>query len=63
SLTTVMCVLANITFPCDQPPCMPCCYEKNPHETLSMLEQNYDSQAYDLLLDAAVKCNGRRTRR
>nr|AMN91523.1 structural polyprotein [Eastern equine encephalitis virus] len=63
SLATVMCVLANITFPCDQPPCMPCCYEKNPHETLTMLEQNYDSRAYDQLLDAAVKCNARRTRR
>nr|NP_819005.1 E3 protein [Semliki Forest virus] len=63
-LITAMCVLANATFPCFQPPCVPCCYENNAEATLRMLEDNVDRPGYYDLLQAALTCrNGTRHRR
>nr|AVX45454.1 structural protein [Chikungunya virus] len=59
----VMCLLANTTFPCSQPPCTPCCYEKEPEETLRMLEDNVMSPGYYQLLQASLTCSPRRQRR
>nr|QPF48001.1 structural polyprotein [Chikungunya virus] len=59
----VMCLLANTTFPCSQPPCTPCCYEKEPEKTLRMLEDNVMSPGYYQLLQASLTCSPRRQRR
>nr|P05674.1 RecName: Full=Structural polyprotein; AltName: Full=p130; Contains: RecName: Full=Capsid protein; AltName: Full=Coat protein; Short=C; Contains: RecName: Full=Precursor of protein E3/E2; AltName: Full=p62; AltName: Full=pE2; Contains: RecName: Full=Assembly protein E3; Contains: RecName: Full=Spike glycoprotein E2; AltName: Full=E2 envelope glycoprotein; Contains: RecName: Full=6K protein; Contains: RecName: Full=Spike glycoprotein E1; AltName: Full=E1 envelope glycoprotein [Venezuelan equine en len=59
SLVTTMCLLANVTFPCAQPPI---CYDRKPAETLAMLSVNVDNPGYDELLEAAVKCPGRKRR-
>ncbi len=59
----VMCLLANTTFPCSQPPCAPCCYEKKPEETLRMLEDNVMQPGYYQLLDSALACSQHRQRR
>uniref|UniRef100_A0A1D8BEL4 Structural polyprotein n=1 Tax=Onyong-nyong virus TaxID=2169701 RepID=A0A1D8BEL4_9VIRU len=59
----VMCLLANTTFPCSQPPCAPCCYEKKPEETLRMLEDNVMQPGYYQLLDSALACSQRRQKR
>nr|WOK24314.1 structural polyprotein [Chikungunya virus] len=59
----VMCLLANTTFPCSQPPCMPCCYEKEPEETLRMLEDNVMRPGYYQLLQASLTCSPHRQRR
>nr|ALQ11622.1 structural polyprotein [Chikungunya virus] len=59
----VMCLLANITFPCSQPPCTPCCYEKEPEETLRMLEDNVMRPGYYQLLQASLTCSPHRQRR
>nr|BDD37685.1 structural polyprotein [Chikungunya virus] len=59
----VMCLLANTTFPCSQPPCTPCCYEKEPEETLRMLEDNVMRPGYYQLLQASLTCSPRRQRR
>nr|AGE98217.1 structural polyprotein [Venezuelan equine encephalitis virus] len=56
SLVTTMCLLANVTFPCTQPPI---CYDRKPAETLSMLSHNIDNPGYDELLEAVLKCPGR----
>ncbi|YP_006491257.1 truncated polyprotein [Southern elephant seal virus] len=63
SALTLLCILGNVTFPCDSPPCAPCCYENNPENTLKMLELNADRPGYDELLQAALRCNGRRGKR
>nr|QFI57030.1 structural polyprotein [Chikungunya virus] len=59
----VMCLLANTTFPCSQPPCTPCCYEKEPEETLRMLEDNVMRPGYYQLLQASLTCSPHRQRR
>nr|ATW74975.1 structural polyprotein [Chikungunya virus] len=59
----VMCLLANTTFPCSQPPCIPCCYEKEPEETLRMLEDNVMRPGYYQLLQASLTCSPHRQRR
>lgn len=59
----VMCLLANTTFPCSQPPCTPCCYEKEPEETLRMLEDNVMRPGYYQLLQALLTCSPHRQRR
>nr|ACY09943.1 structural polyprotein [Chikungunya virus]ACY09945.1 structural polyprotein [Chikungunya virus]ACZ93024.2 structural polyprotein [Chikungunya virus] len=59
----VMCLLANTTFPCFQPPCTPCCYEKEPEETLRMLEDNVMRPGYYQLLQASLTCSPHRQRR
>nr|AHI17495.1 structural protein [Chikungunya virus] len=59
----VMCLLANTTFPCSQPPCTPCCYEKEPEETLRMLEDNIMRPGYYQLLQASLTCSSHRQRR
>nr|ATE81141.1 structural polyprotein [Chikungunya virus] len=59
----VMCLLANTTFPCSQPPCTPCCYEKEPEKTLRMLEDNVMRPGYYQLLQASLTCSPRRQRR
>nr|QAB14122.1 structural polyprotein [Chikungunya virus] len=59
----VMCLLANTTFPCSQPPCSPCCYEKEPEETLRMLEDNVMRPGYYQLLQASLTCSPHRQRR
>ncbi|YP_006491235.1 truncated polyprotein [Venezuelan equine encephalitis virus] len=59
SLVTTMCLLANVTFPCAEPPI---CYDRKPAETLAMLSVNVDNPGYDELLEAAVKCPGRKRR-
>nr|QJW82722.1 structural polyprotein [Chikungunya virus] len=59
----VMCLLANTTFPCSQPPCTPCCYEKEPEETLRMLEDNVMRPGYYQLLQASLTCSSHRQRR
>nr|QPF47993.1 structural polyprotein [Chikungunya virus] len=59
----VMCLLANTTFPCSQPPCTPCCYEKEPEKTLRMLEDNVMNPGYYQLLQASLTCSPRRQRR
>nr|AEE60793.1 structural polyprotein [Chikungunya virus] len=59
----VMCLLANTTFPCSQPPCTPCCYEKEPEETLRMLENNVMRPGYYQLLQASLTCSPHRQRR
>nr|QMS45387.1 structural polyprotein [Chikungunya virus] len=59
----VMCLLANTTFPCPQPPCTPCCYEKEPEETLRMLEDNVMRPGYYQLLQASLTCSPHRQRR
>ncbi|ACT68009.1 structural polyprotein [Fort Morgan virus] len=60
SLIPVMCALANITFPCNQPPV---CYARNPELALDILEENADSPAYDELLQNIVRCTARRAKR
>nr|ALI88650.1 structural polyprotein [Mayaro virus] len=61
---TAMCLLANVSFPCFQPSCSPCCYEKGPEPTLRMLEENVNSEGYYELLHAAVYCkNSSRSKR
>nr|BAH97931.1 structural polyprotein [Chikungunya virus] len=59
----VMCLLANTTFPCSQPPCTPCCYEKEPEETLRMLEDNVMRPGYYQLLQVSLTCSPHRQRR
>nr|QEP54724.1 structural polyprotein [Chikungunya virus] len=59
----VMCLLANTTFPCSQPPCTPCCYEKEPEETLRMLEDNVMRPGYYQQLQASLTCSPHRQRR
>nr|ASM47578.1 structural polyprotein [Chikungunya virus]QHJ86780.1 structural polyprotein [Chikungunya virus]QQM99704.1 structural polyprotein [Chikungunya virus]QQM99708.1 structural polyprotein [Chikungunya virus]QQM99710.1 structural polyprotein [Chikungunya virus] len=59
----VMCLLANTTFPCSQPPCTPCCYEREPEETLRMLEDNVMRPGYYQLLQASLTCSPHRQRR
>nr|ADG95928.1 structural polyprotein [Chikungunya virus] len=59
----VMCLLANTTFPCSQPPCTPCCYEKEPEGTLRMLEDNVMRPGYYQLLQASLTCSPHRQRR
>nr|BCL50860.1 structural polyprotein [Chikungunya virus] len=59
----VMCLLVNTTFPCSQPPCTPCCYEKEPEETLRMLEDNVMRPGYYQLLQASLTCSPHRQRR
>lgn len=54
---TAMCILQNVTFPCDRPPT---CYNRNPDLTLTMLETNVNHPSYDVLLDAALRCPTRR---
>nr|AAO33339.1 structural polyprotein precursor [Getah virus] len=57
SAALMMCVLANVTFPCSEPACAPCCYEKQPEQTLRMLEDNVDRPGYYDLLEATMTCN------
>nr|WES10790.1 structural protein precursor [Getah virus] len=57
SAALMMCVLANVTFPCSEPACAPCCYEKQPEQTLRMLEDNVDRPGYYDLLEASMTCN------
>nr|ANH22446.1 structural polyprotein [Chikungunya virus]ANH22473.1 structural polyprotein [Chikungunya virus]AYI50326.1 structural polyprotein [Chikungunya virus] len=59
----VLCLLANTTFPCSQPPCTPCCYEKEPESTLRMLEDNVMRPGYYQLLKASLTCSPHRQRR
>nr|YP_009509010.1 polyprotein cleavage product E3 [Cabassou virus] len=59
SLVTAVCLLANVTFPCSQPPI---CYDRKPSETLAMLSENIDNPGYDVLLDSVLKCPGRQKR-
>ncbi len=59
SLITTMCILANVTFPCAQPPM---CYDKQPSETLALLSANVDNPGYDELLDGVLRCQGRSKR-
>nr|ANJ02312.1 structural polyprotein [Highlands J virus] len=60
SLITAMCVLANVTFPCDKPPV---CYSLAPERTLDVLEENVDNPGYDTLLENVLKCPSRRQKR
>nr|QFR08084.1 structural polyprotein [Ross River virus]QFR08086.1 structural polyprotein [Ross River virus]QFR08228.1 structural polyprotein [Ross River virus] len=64
SAALMMCILANTSFPCSSPPCYPCCYEKQPEQTLRMLEDNVNRPGYYELLEASMTCrNGSRHRR
>ncbi|QJE50388.1 structural polyprotein [Harbor porpoise alphavirus] len=63
SATALMCVLGALTFPCSQPPCKPCCYDRQPEETLKMLELNADRAGYLDLLYSSLQCTGGRTKR
>nr|AAO33331.1 structural polyprotein precursor [Bebaru virus] len=61
---TALCVLANVTFPCESPACAPCCYERSAENTLRMLEDNVERAGYYDLLEATMTCrNGTRHRR
>ncbi|AAD14561.1 structural polyprotein [Pixuna virus] len=59
SLVTTMCLLANVSFPCSQPPM---CYDHKPAATLALLSANVDRPGYDDLLEAVLKCPGRARR-
>ncbi len=63
SAITVLCVLANTTFPCSQPACYPCCYEKDAPGTLNLLSANLNSTGYYDLMNAVTTCNETTTRR
>nr|WMP40158.1 structural polyprotein [Sindbis virus]WMP40160.1 structural polyprotein [Sindbis virus]WMP40162.1 structural polyprotein [Sindbis virus] len=52
-LVAAMCILGNMTFPCDQPPA---CYSREPARALDILEANVDSAAYDDLMRAVLRC-------
>lgn len=52
-LVAAMCILGNMTFPCDQPPT---CYSREPARALDILEANVDSAAYDDLMRAVLRC-------
>nr|URH10274.1 structural polyprotein [Barmah Forest virus] len=61
---TALCVLQNLSFPCDAPPCAPCCYEKDPAGTLRLLSDHYYHPKYYDLLDSMMHCpQGRRPKR
>nr|AYM45056.1 structural polyprotein [Sindbis virus] len=52
-LVAAMCILGNMTFPCNQPPT---CYSREPARALDILEANVDSAAYDDLMRAVLRC-------
>ncbi|AEJ36237.1 structural polyprotein [Una virus] len=56
-LISAMCLLANVAFPCSQPACAPCCYEREPAATLRLLEDNVNAPGYYSLLRATLTCN------
>ncbi|YP_006491259.1 truncated polyprotein [Whataroa virus] len=57
---TTLCLIGNMTFPCDRPPT---CYNVNPATTLDILEQNVDHPLYDTLLTSITRCSSRRHKR
>nr|NP_740674.1 e-3 structural protein [Sindbis virus] len=52
-LVTAMCLLGNVSFPCDRPPT---CYTREPSRALDILEENVNHEAYDTLLNAILRC-------